>query len=262
MSVSFDRDPYFTAPIPERRPPAPFRLIELLAIIGGIILLVGLFLREWSSTREFTGWGQCVNNLKQISLALHNYEQAYGVLPPASTFDRNGSPLHSWRTLIMPYLGATQLYSTIDLSRPWNDPANSTAYRTSLGVFHCPSAPRPTTLTTYLAVVGPNACFLPDRPRRLAEITDPHSQTIAVIEVDKAHAVHRMAPTDADDSLVLSLGQGSSSKGYHYGGLSHAGFNSAILDGSARLLYPKLSARIRRALVSIAGGDSVSPDEW
>ena len=48
----------------------------------------------------------CVNNLKQIALALHNYEEVYKVLPPAYTVDAQGRPLHSWRTLILPYPGA------------------------------------------------------------------------------------------------------------------------------------------------------------
>ena len=75
------------------------------------------------------------NNLKQIALALLNYEQAHHALPPAYTVDAQGRPLHSWRTLILPYLDQESLYQTIDLSKPWNDPANAKALETSLPFF-------------------------------------------------------------------------------------------------------------------------------
>ena len=73
---------------------------------------------------------QCANNLKQIALALRNYESVYHALPPAYTVDAEGKPLHSWRTLILPYLEQQALYDKIDLSKPWDDPANKEAYET------------------------------------------------------------------------------------------------------------------------------------
>jgi hypothetical protein len=46
----------------------------------------------------------CVNHLKQIGLALHNYYSVYGVFPPAYVADESGKPMHSWRVLILPFL--------------------------------------------------------------------------------------------------------------------------------------------------------------
>jgi prepilin-type processing-associated H-X9-DG protein len=257
MSTTSDRDPDFIGPIlkPQRKP--RFRLIRFLGVIGIVLLLVALFLPAMRSSREAAKRSQCVNNLKQITLALHNYNEAYGAFPPAYTVDRYGRPLHSWRTLILPYIEASPLYSTIDLTKPWNDPANARAYQTPVAVFHCPSVSGPSTLTTYLAVVGPNVCFLPDQPRLLAEITDPHTETLAVIEVDGAHAAHWMAPTGADAALVLSLGQGPSSKLGHPGGT-----NAALVDGSVRFLRATTTAQVRRALISIAGNDHAAAEEW
>ncbi len=93
-------------------------------------------------------------------------------MPPAYTVDAKGRPLHSWRTLILPYLEQEPLYQMIDLSKPWNDPANAKALETSLPVFRCPEAVGPRNTTTYLAIVGPNGCLIPKESRRLAEITD------------------------------------------------------------------------------------------
>ncbi len=75
----------------------------IIAIIGiGLVLLV--LLMPFSRGREAPRRTQCKNNLKQIGLAFHNYHDDHGVFPPAYTVDENGTRLHSWRTLILPYL--------------------------------------------------------------------------------------------------------------------------------------------------------------
>ncbi len=61
---------------------------------------------------------QCSNNLKQIGLAFHNYHSAYGSLPPAYTVDADGNRLHSWRTLILPFIDQSALVQQIDLNKP------------------------------------------------------------------------------------------------------------------------------------------------
>jgi hypothetical protein len=149
---------------------------------------------------------QCVNNMKQILLAMHNYELQYKALPPAYTVDANGKPLHSWRTLLLPYLEQGPLYVSIDLAKPWNDPVNAKALETNVPVFHCPAASEPENTTTYLANVGPNGCLRPGMPRRLDEITDDHDVTLMLIEASEDDAVPWMAPTDVDEDVVLALG--------------------------------------------------------
>jgi prepilin-type processing-associated H-X9-DG protein len=192
--------------------------------------------------------------LKQIALALHNYEQDQNAFPPAYTVDADGRPLHSWRTLILPYLEQEALYQTIDLSKPWNDPANARALETSLLVFHCPGSVGPANTTTYLANVAPGGCLRPREPRRLAEITDAHDATLMVIEAGEENAVPWMAPVDAGEALVLSLGPDT--KLDHEGGM-----NACFVDGSVHFLRANTPARVRRAVISIAGGDEVAR-EW
>ena len=81
-----------------------FRLVELLVVIGVIVILIGLLLPTVRAAHEPARRSQCCNNLKQIALALHNYADEHGEFPPAYTVDEQGQPLHSWRTLILPYL--------------------------------------------------------------------------------------------------------------------------------------------------------------
>jgi type II secretory pathway pseudopilin PulG len=227
-----------------------FNLITLLTILGIGAVLVALFLPAVRRGREPARRSQCKNNLKQIALALHNYASDFGALPPASTVDVDGNPLHSWRTLILPYLDQRALYETIDLSKPWDDPANAAACKSVVQTYYCPSNPDLPDHTTYLACVGSNACFRSTQSRPLSEITDGASQTLMVIEVPLDRAVPWMSPNDADEALVVGIGPESK--------LAHAGgMDAALGDGSIRFLSANTPAATRRALISIAGGDKV-----
>ena len=81
-------------------------VIKVIKVLGVIVILIALstFPAAYRTPREAVRCAQCVDNLKQIALALNNYEQEYNALPPAYTVDADGRPLHSWRTLILPYL--------------------------------------------------------------------------------------------------------------------------------------------------------------
>ncbi|MCC7338769.1 MAG: DUF1559 domain-containing protein [Pirellulaceae bacterium] len=155
---------------------------------------------------------QCSNNLKQIAFALQNYETSYHAFPPAATFDSSGNPLHSWRTLILPFLEQSALYDSIDLSKPWDDPANAQAYARSVPVYHCPSLGSGLSLgsTTYLGVVAPHGFFLPTGSRRLSEIIDSPSDTLMVVEVPSVNSVHWMQPVDANESMPIGIRQSQS----------------------------------------------------
>jgi len=226
------------------------RVVAYIAVAAILLILVALLLPTTRRGREPAYRTQCKNNLKQISLALHNYHDAYGALPPAYTVDSNGRPLHSWRTLILPYLEQKALYNLIDLSKPWNDPANVEAFKTVSDVYRCPSADLPPGFTTYLAVAGADCCFSPTTSRRFDEITDGLSETLMVVEVAAENAVPWMAPQDADQQIVLSFTNG--------GKLAHTGGTQvALADGSVRFVSQDTDLITLRALTTIAGGEDV-----
>ncbi len=129
-----------------------FTLIELLVVIAIIAVLIALLLPAVQSAREAARRAQCTNNLKQIGLALHDYENALGVLPPAGKSTYYGSNPPNAQFLdgvglpqrILPYLEATATYNAINYSLDYNhiSGANFTAYSTVLSVLLCPSATR------------------------------------------------------------------------------------------------------------------------
>lgn len=121
-----------------------FTLIELLVVIGVIALLVALLLPAVQAAREAARRTQCLNNLKQIGLALHNYHDQHRTLPPASIrpagFEDNGRdhPRGTWTISILPGLEQSALYQTIDTRVDTTAPENL-AVATPVSVFLCPS---------------------------------------------------------------------------------------------------------------------------
>lgn len=257
MSVNFENDPEFRDVISEPSASQGFRLGEVLLIVAILAVPVGLLLPTTSQCHgPSMRRAACTSNLRKVVLALLAYERDHGALPPAYTVDADGRPLHSWRTLILPYLDQEALYRTIDLSKPWNDPANAKALGTTVYVFCCPeqSFDRPNT-TTFLATVAPNGCLIPKEPCRLAEIKDPRDSTLTVIEAGAEHAVPWMAPSDADESLVLNLG--SATKLHHKEGIQ-VGF----VDGSAKFLKTDTPVHTLRAMMTISSKDDATVEEW
>jgi len=239
---------YLTRPLPGRAR-AGFTLVELLVVFLIIAILLALLLPATRSGREAARRMQCRNNLHQIGLALHIYHDVYQSFPPAYTVDESGRPLHSWRTLILPFLDQAPLYESIDLSKPWDDPANAAALSRMPHAYRCPSTDVPPDQITYLGLVSPTACFLPTEGRRLSEITRDPSETLMVIEVSPDAAVPWMAPRDTDGRFVLKFGP--ETKCSHEGGTS-----AAFVDGHAGFLvsnnFGKLSLEERQALITIA----------
>jgi prepilin-type processing-associated H-X9-DG protein len=241
------------AETPDRRQRRGVSLVKLLAALAVVGVLVALLLPATRrGTRGAARRSWCGNNLKQIALGIQNYVDLYHALPPAYTVDANGKPLHSWRTLILPFMEVGPISKKIDLNKPWDDPANSEARNTPLPVYRCPSlASDRASETNYLAVVGPKSCFLPSESRKLSEITDGASKTLMVIEIDSDHAVPWMSPIDADEQMVLDIGP--KSKLAHPGGVQ-----AAFADGSVHFIEAELPAAVRQALISIAGDDGAA----
>jgi prepilin-type N-terminal cleavage/methylation domain-containing protein len=96
---------------------------------------------EGSSLRKAAARVNSGQNLKQIAIAAHNYhDDKHGHLPPGATFDAAGRALHGWQTLLLPYIEQEDLYKRINLSLPWDDPANASHFRTIIKSYLHPTA--------------------------------------------------------------------------------------------------------------------------
>lgn len=119
-----------------------FTLIELLVVIAIIAVLVAILLPAVQQAREAARRTQCKNNLKQIGLAIANYESAHGVFPPSATVDlsvtstgNNGS--WSVHGRILPYLEEASLYDQVDLTSAWDNQQAISGIK--IGAYSCPS---------------------------------------------------------------------------------------------------------------------------
>ena len=140
-----------------------------LASVAAVYLVVRV-----RDLRETANRMTCAGKLKQLGLALLNFQEIYGCLPPAYIADEHGRPMHSWRVLILEIMSREDIYQKYDFSEPWNGPHNS---RLAAQFNHhdrtwlqCPSEDQADPMwTSYLAVVGRHTLWPGPWP---GEVTD------------------------------------------------------------------------------------------
>ncbi|HEX5471630.1 MAG TPA: DUF1559 domain-containing protein [Lacipirellulaceae bacterium] len=193
-----------------------FTLIEILVVIAIIGVLVALLLPAVQAARESARRMQCQNNLKQIGLALLNYESNHETFPPGyiSDIDSNGNdtgPGWGWAALILPQMEEPSVYGQIHQELPIEDVANENARITQIASYFCPTENFRRTWTAkshsgaafcdvaesnYVGVYGTgepgsdgDGMFFRDSKVTMKDIIDGTSQTLAVGE-----RTHQLGP--------------------------------------------------------------------
>ncbi len=248
------------APIPHRSSSSTGATIAIIAagtvmvmfVCGGI--LAALLLPAVQAAREAARRMECSNNLKQIALAMHNYHDTYKAFPPAYTVDAAGNKLHSWRTVLLPFMDQAPLYDQIDLTKPWDAPENQHVADIRIPGYSCPSDPDGTmAYTNYMVIVGPNTIFDDEKQCRFSDIIDGTANTILVVEV-KGQQVPWMEPTDLSfDQMQMAINSAPTEPGsYHPGG-----FQAALADGSVRFIAETVNPTVLRNLITRDDGQSI-----
>ncbi len=180
------------------------------ALFAWIVLfaLIRLLTPQVYDSREAPPATACANNLKQIALALLNYQARYGTLPPAYVAAEDGRPMHSWRVLILPFLEYDELYAQYRFDEPWDGPNNRELAASMPAVFACPSDKRgamsDNTKTNYLAVVGPTTLWPGRQALPVSAAGSDRAYTILVLE-SRSEAVEWMRPSDLDSDTAVRL---------------------------------------------------------
>jgi prepilin-type N-terminal cleavage/methylation domain-containing protein/prepilin-type processing-associated H-X9-DG protein len=140
-----------------KRSKSGFTLVELLVVIAIIGILVGLLLPAVQAAREAARRMSCSNNLKQVGLALQNFESAYKFFPPARVDALVGYPVpelnvipdsttgpitHGPGIFLLPFIEQQTVYNLYNMKASWNSAVNATAIATPIPNFLCPSSPQ------------------------------------------------------------------------------------------------------------------------
>lgn len=244
-------------------------LRELIGFLGSFlifgVIVTLLFLPSripWEAARRTS----CANNLKQIMLAMHNYHDRYGCLPPAYTVEKNRRPLHSWRVLLLPFLEEQALYQRIRLDEPYDSPYNRAVFdarrSSSQGlpampdVFRCPSdgANRGAD-TNYVMILGPHTISNGPNSVCLKDIIDGPGNTIAVVETYGLGTAWYEPRDLRADEMTFKINDPE-----YFGIASRhpGGAQVGLADGSVRFLPDTVDPRDVEALTTIHGGEDVS----
>ena len=195
------------------------------------------------------------NHMKQLALALLNYESTNGRFPKAAAFQAaDGSPGLSWRVAILPLLEENALYDQFRKNEPWDSPHNRQLIARMPAVFKSPGAKLEEGYTNYLAVVAPNTILSNGRRgTSTRDITDGTSRTVMLVEADDDAAV----PWTKPDDLAWDSQQPLRGLGQIWSGRFYAVFG----DGSVRAIGADLPAETINGLFSRNGGEVITIDE-
>src|SRR3954452_10831889 len=121
-----------------------FTLIELLVVIAIIAVLIALLLLAVQAAREAARRSQCVNNLRQIGLALHNYHSSQERFPSGGACNQGTENCTAWngvsaQAMILPQMEQTAVFNAINFNLSATDAVNTTARDTKINSFLCPS---------------------------------------------------------------------------------------------------------------------------
>ena len=203
--------------MPRHQPCKAFTLIELLVVIAIIAILIGLLLPAVQKVREAASRTRCINNLKQLGLAEHNFQEAIGgftMAPynPSFTWMRSYpySQPHGWTVELLPYLEQQNAQTGYNYNLTWDNAGNATIITTIIPNYICPSAPSsadpvargipdnrgPLDYMPFFEVSPSNTFVIPMPPadqtgqgilgrgvnRRITDITDGTSNTLLLVE--------------------------------------------------------------------------------
>jgi hypothetical protein len=237
--------------------------ITCLVVVVTLCLAALLFPAD-SAAREAAKWMSCGNNIKHITLGLHNYHDMYGTFPPAIVRDDKGKPMYSWRVLLLPFVEQTSLYEKYDLDEPWDGPNNREFASITLWVYRCPEAgqsPGTAGLSDYVAVVGPETAWHESDSHKIADFKDGLSSTVLVLEAPETpvpwskpcdlsmnEAIRLLSTVDSETApphrkeTFLALGSG--------------GRNVGFANGEPRYMKTGIPRDTCRAMLTIDGGES------
>jgi hypothetical protein len=238
--------------------------LALSATLLGMLLLIGLLVQlirpAVLQARQNARRAACHSQVERVLQALHAYRNAHGTLPPAYSVDDQGRPLHSWRVLLLPYLGpeAQAVHYQLRLNEPWDSPHNLPFSTRAPSVFVCPDDRAIAAGdTSYCAVVGDRCAFRSSTPVDAEQFSDDPRTLLLIVEAHGS-GINWMQPLDispVDLAQGVNSGVRGSCGSHHTGGVATVG----TADGRAHSLSDATHPDDLLEMATVDGGESPRP---
>ena len=218
------------------------------ALIPTTAIAIGMLLPAVQKVREAAQRTSSINNLKQIALAMHNYNSTYGAFPAAAICDKKtGKPLLSWRVAILQYIEEEALYKQFKMDEPWDSEHNLKLAKNMPKIYFHPKANKPgDDKTHYRLFYGKGATFELNKSTQLTNITDGTSNTIMAVEAEEP--VVWTNPNDLAFDPTKALPKMLSINGK---------FSAAYCDGSVRSFKAPNDPEIFKLLIQKNDGKPI-----
>lgn len=225
------------------------KLDQQQMLVGQMGIATSLLLPAVQSAREAARRMQSANNLKQILLAMHNFESTYkrlpGDLPPGAPKD--DSPRLSWRVRILPYIEQNALYQEFHQDEPWDSPHNIQLLDRMPETFRHPMAKTKSGYTVYQMPNGPGLISQSNASSNFSQITDGMSNTIAIIETTDEAATPWTKPGDVNPLEQMQVLRKTNSV-----------FQTGFADGSVHNIAVATDPDLLKAMLTRSGNESVT----
>lgn len=190
------------------------------------------------------------NNLKQLGLAMLNYESVHKRFPAAMQIGPMDVP-HSWRVAVLPFLEQSKLYEKYQMAASWDSPTNADVLNQMPEVFGDPA----TSETGYRVFISPvkkagGALFSSEPAKsgpKMAEIVDGTSNTICIVESDNT------VPWTKPEGILFD----PSGEPLKVSDINPKGFNVVFVDGSVRFIPPNIAPETLKGMISKNGGEAI-----
>ena len=226
--------------------------ITLETNVGGpatVGMLIALLLPAVQAARAAANRNTMLNKLRQVALAMMNFEAVNRHLPAHAIFSKDGKPLLSWRVAVLPFLEEKVLFDQFHLDEPWDSEHNKPLIAKMPEFYNKPGRPNDGT-TVFLVPFGKGLAFEGTEGLKFSDFTDGTSKSILAVEVNDDRAVPWTKPDDLEVDLSKpfeGLGEGEA------GGLSCMAF----VDGHTLAITKQSDEATVKGLFTRNGGEPI-----
>ncbi len=233
-----------------------------IAALIGLCLLVAVGLPIVQRVQATGLKNRSTRNLQKIATAMRLYEADYGCLPPPYVVDQNGRPVHSWRVLLLPYMGYEGIHADYDFSQPWDSTSNMLLIERMPDVYASPTNEDGMPNygeTNYMVVVGPGCAFRTNGSVKMSDISDGPDATLIVVEANVEAPVQWTNPQDLN---VASMDFSVNGQYNSLGGSHPDGANVLMADDRVRFLPNDVPADYVEGMTTISGREVIPIDGY